>query len=58
MRIKELYFILFFKEKVNDSSSKSSQLASRPGAQPYSAPAVSLDNDDGISYKGEFIFLV
>lgn len=39
------------KEKVNDSSSKSSQLASRPGAHPYSAPAVCLDNDDGISYK-------
>ncbi|KAJ8430992.1 hypothetical protein Cgig2_027705 [Carnegiea gigantea] len=39
------------KEKVNDSSSKSSQLASRPGAHPYSAPVVCLDNDDGISYK-------
>lgn len=39
------------KEKVNDSSSKSSQLASRPGAHPYSMPPVTLDNDDGISYK-------
>lgn len=40
------------REKVTDSSSKSSQLhASRPGAHPYPMPTVSLDDEDGISYK-------
>ncbi|GMH28570.1 hypothetical protein Nepgr_030413 [Nepenthes gracilis] len=39
------------REKVTDPLSKSSQLSSRPAGQSYSMPTVSIDNDDGISYK-------
>lgn len=39
------------RERVNDSSSKSSHLPSRPTGHSCPAPPVSLDNDDGIPYK-------
>ncbi|KAL9268318.1 hypothetical protein AKJ16_DCAP22671 [Drosera capensis] len=39
------------REKVTDSSGKASQPSPRPTVQPCSLPTVSVDNDDGISYK-------
>eukprot|EP00262_Sarcandra_glabra_P003385 TRINITY_DN14063_c0_g1_i2.p1 TRINITY_DN14063_c0_g1~~TRINITY_DN14063_c0_g1_i2.p1 ORF type:complete len:250 (-),score=47.04 TRINITY_DN14063_c0_g1_i2:132-881(-) len=40
------------KEKVADPSAKpSNHLAARPNVPPYALPMISMDNDDGISYK-------
>ncbi|XP_022847093.1 uncharacterized protein LOC111369708 isoform X2 [Olea europaea var. sylvestris] len=39
------------KEKATDSLPKSSQVANRSNAPPYAQSAMSMDSDDGISYK-------
>ncbi|KAK4766121.1 hypothetical protein SAY87_007763 [Trapa incisa] len=39
------------KEKVNDSSAKSSQFVAHPNVPSYAPPMVMMDNDDGISFK-------
>ncbi|CAI9761291.1 unnamed protein product [Fraxinus pennsylvanica] len=39
------------KEKATDSLTKSSQVANRSNVPPYAQSAISMDNDDGISYK-------
>lgn len=43
-------------ERVTDSSAKSSHLASRSSGPPYASPIIPMDNDDGISFKGDVIF--
>ncbi|XP_057973086.1 uncharacterized protein LOC131161372 isoform X2 [Malania oleifera] len=35
-----------------DSSSMSSQLAAQPDVHTHAVPSISMDDDDGISYKG------
>ncbi|PKI63813.1 hypothetical protein CRG98_015797 [Punica granatum] len=39
------------KERVNDSSAKSTPFAARPNVPAYAPPMIPMDNDDGISYK-------
>ncbi|KAF3455750.1 hypothetical protein FNV43_RR00392 [Rhamnella rubrinervis] len=39
------------KERVTDSSAKSSHYAQRSSVPPYAPPMIPMDNDDGISYK-------
>lgn len=43
------------KERVNDPSAKSSHFAARPNVPPYAPPMIPVDNDDGISFKGELL---
>ncbi|CAA2954952.1 uncharacterized protein LOC111398519 [Olea europaea subsp. europaea] len=40
------------KEKVTASVPRSSQFANRSNGFPHTQPVLSIDNDDGISYKG------
>ncbi|XP_040370930.1 uncharacterized protein LOC112189033 isoform X1 [Rosa chinensis] len=39
------------KERVVDTSAKPSHFTNRPSVAPYTPPIISMDNDDGISYK-------
>nr|XP_011466862.1 PREDICTED: uncharacterized protein LOC101313817 [Fragaria vesca subsp. vesca]XP_011466863.1 PREDICTED: uncharacterized protein LOC101313817 [Fragaria vesca subsp. vesca] len=39
------------KERVVDTSAKPSHFTTRPNVAPYVPPIISMDNDDGISYK-------
>ena len=39
-------------EVVDPSAKSSSYLTNRSNGQPYAQTAVSMDSDDGISYKG------
>ncbi|XP_075661951.1 uncharacterized protein LOC142631625 isoform X2 [Castanea sativa] len=43
------------KERVNDPSAKPSHFAARPNVPPYAPPMIPVDNDDGISFKGELL---
>ncbi|CAN6723013.1 unnamed protein product [Malus baccata var. baccata] len=44
------------KERVNDTSAKPSHFAARPNVAPYAPPMITMDNDDGIPYKGRVIY--
>lgn len=39
------------KERVVDTSAKPSHFTARPNVAPYAPPMITMDNDDGISYK-------
>lgn len=50
------FIILTCQEKVTDSMPKSTHVSNRTNGHPYGQPVMSMDNDDGISYKGMFVF--
>ena len=45
-------FAFDFQERVTDTSAKPSHFAGRPNVASYAPPMITMDNDDGIPYKG------